>query len=178
MTDGDERLLVEAAQQDPAKFGDLYDRHFARVYAFVARRVRSRDAAEDVTAEVFHKALAHLGGYEWRGAPFGAWLLKIAGRAVIDRDRRLGREVPSSDAMPDRAADPDVDLEAVERRARLFTLVDDLPDDQRAVIVARFVDGASVKEIAQRMGKTDGAIKQLQFRALQKLRARLEGAHE
>src|SRR5215510_2669133 len=101
MTDGDERLLVEAAQQDPAKFGDLYDRHFAQVYAFVVRRVRSREAAEDLTAEVFHKALAHLGDYQWRGAPFGAWLLRIAAHAVIDRHKRAGREVPSSDAMPD-----------------------------------------------------------------------------
>src|SRR5262252_1105474 len=78
MTDADERLLVEAAQRDPSRFGDLYERHFHRVYAFVVHRLRDRDAAEDVTAEVFHKALAGLRQYEWRGAPFGAWLIRIA----------------------------------------------------------------------------------------------------
>src|ERR1700746_192656 len=68
----DERLLVEAAQKDPARFGDLYELHFELVYAFVSRRVGSRDLAEDLTSEVFHKALANLHRFEWRGVPFGA----------------------------------------------------------------------------------------------------------
>src|SRR5437899_3079488 len=83
--DDAERLLVEAAQRDPARFGDLYDRHFERVYAFVARRVRDRDAAEDVTADVFQRALAALPAFEWRGAPFAVWLLRIAANALADR---------------------------------------------------------------------------------------------
>jgi RNA polymerase sigma-70 factor (ECF subfamily) len=70
--DVDERLQIEAAQQDPARFGELYEQHFEPVYAFVARRVRDRAAAEDVTAEVFHKALAALPGFQFVGAPFGA----------------------------------------------------------------------------------------------------------
>src|ERR1700704_5745421 len=79
----DERLLVEAAQNDPAKFGDLYDIHFERIYAFVARRVRDRDKAEDLTSEVFHKALASLKTYEWRGTPFAALLFPITDNAVF-----------------------------------------------------------------------------------------------
>src|SRR5439155_24540692 len=63
----DERLLVEAAQSDPARFADLYEAHFETVYAFIVRRVRDRDTAEDLTSEVFHKALANLREYEWRG---------------------------------------------------------------------------------------------------------------
>jgi hypothetical protein len=74
----DERLLIEAAQQDPSRFAELYEKNFHRVYAFVARRVRDRDEAEDVTAEVFHEALRSLGRFQWRGAPFAAWLLRIA----------------------------------------------------------------------------------------------------
>src|SRR4030095_4374771 len=70
----DERLLVEARKADPSRFADLYERNFDRVYAFVARRVGSRSEAEDLTAEVFHQALAHLRRFEWRGAPFRAWL--------------------------------------------------------------------------------------------------------
>jgi len=175
MSDADERSLVEAAQRDLSKFGDLYERHFDRVYAYVARRVQDRDAAEDVTAEVFHKALAHLPRYQWRGAPFGAWLLKIAAHAVADRARRGAREVVASDDLPDGGADLDADLDLVEQRARLFRLVDQLPTDQRMVIVQRFVDERSIRDVAQRLKKTEGAIKQLQFRALQTLRERMGG---
>ena len=177
MSDADERSLVEAAQRDLSKFGDLYERHFDRVYAYVARRVQDRDAAEDVTAEVFHKALANLPRYQWRGAPFGAWLLKIAAHAVADRSRRDAREVAVSDDLPDGGADLDADLDLVEQRARLFRLVDQLPADQRLVIVQRFVDERSIRDVAQRLKKTEGAIKQLQFRALQTLRERLGGGH-
>jgi len=77
--EGDERLLIEAAQQDPRRFGELYERNIDRVYAFVARRAGDREEAEDLTAEVFHHALANLGRFEWRGVPFVAWLLQIAG---------------------------------------------------------------------------------------------------
>lgn len=174
--DAEERLLVEAAQRDPARFGALYERHFARVYAFVSRRVGDRDASEDLTAEVFHKALTHLPSYEWRGVPFGAWLLRIAANSVTDRARRAGREVPSSDTLPDVAAEPDVDLEGDQRRARLFALVDELPADQRTVIIQRFVEQRSIRDIAEALGKSEGAVKQLQFRAVQALRGRMEGA--
>src|SRR6266481_1300645 len=78
----DERMLVEAAQSDPAKFDALYDLNFERVYAFLASRVRDRATAEDLTSEVFHKALANLPRYEWRGVPFAAWLLRIPATAI------------------------------------------------------------------------------------------------
>jgi RNA polymerase sigma-70 factor (ECF subfamily) len=176
-SDTDDRRLVEAAQQDPSKFSDLYERHFERVYAYVARRVQDRDAAEDLTAEVFHKALANLRRYQWRGAPFGAWLLKIAANAVADRARRGAREVAGpedlSDGGPDTSLDADLDL--IDQRARLFRLVDQLPTDQRTVIVQRFIDERSIRDVAQHLKKTEGAVKQLQFRALQTLRVRMEG---
>src|SRR5262249_60358859 len=76
----DERLLIEAAQADPRRFAELYERHFARVYAFVARRARSRDEAEDLTAAVFHHALAHLGRFEGRGGSLAAWVRQRARR--------------------------------------------------------------------------------------------------
>src|SRR5437764_8766243 len=74
----DERQLIEAAQKDPRRFGELYERNFERVYAFVARRVRDRHEVEDVTAEVFQHALANLSKFEWRGVPFAVWLFRIA----------------------------------------------------------------------------------------------------
>jgi RNA polymerase sigma-70 factor (ECF subfamily) len=170
----EERRLVEAAQRDPARFGELYELHFERVYAFISWRVRNRDAAEDLTAEVFHKALANLRSYEWRGAPFGAWLMRIAANAVTDRLKHAAREVASEEDSLPTSAQPD--LAAIEHRARLFRLVEQLPADQRRVIRQRFVEQRSIREIAAELGRTEGAVKQLQFRALQNLRTQMEGA--
>jgi RNA polymerase sigma-70 factor (ECF subfamily) len=174
----DERVLVEAAQGDPAKFDELYELHFERVYAFVASRVRDRGTAEDVTSEVFHKALANLTNYEWRGVPFVAWLLRIAANAIVDQAKRAAREFPAPDDPPDTTAAPDVqasELRAVEHRAQLFRLVGQLPAVQKQVVYGRFVEQRSIREIAERLGKSEGAIKQLQLRAIQNLRAQMEG---
>ena len=83
-----ERLLIEAAQRDRSRFAELYEDNFERVYAFIARRVRDRDEAEDLTSEVFHQALANLARFEWRGVPFAAWLFRIAANAIIIRHVR------------------------------------------------------------------------------------------
>jgi RNA polymerase sigma-70 factor, ECF subfamily len=169
----DERLLIEAAQKDVTKFADLYEAHFEKVYAFLAHRTRNRNVAEDLTSEVFHKALASISSYQWRGAPFSAWLMRIAVNALSDHFRRNAREVSTG-------ADPELsgkaEQESLENRARLFRLVDQLPADQRTVIFGRFVEQKSVREIAQQLRRSEGAVKQLQLRALQKLRAQMGGA--
>src|SRR5438046_10386404 len=87
-----ERLLIEAAQRDPRRFAELYEDNFERVYAFIVRRVRDRDEAEDLTSEVFHQALANLARFEWRGVPFAAWLFRIAANAITDRAKRAAKE--------------------------------------------------------------------------------------
>jgi RNA polymerase sigma-70 factor (ECF subfamily) len=171
---------VEAAQRDPAEFEALYELHFERVYAFVASRVRDRATAEDVTSEVFHKGLANLPSYEWRGVPFAAWLLRIAANAIIDCAKRAAREFPAPDDPPEpttRLDLQDSEMQAIEHRAQLFRLVGQLPKVQKKVVYERFVEQRSIKEIAQRLGKTEGAVKQLQLRALQNLRAQMEGSH-
>jgi len=176
----DERRLVEAAQNDPAKFDALYELQFERVYAFVASRVRDRASAEDVTSEVFHKALANLASYEWRGVPFAAWLLRIAANAIVDHAKRAAREFPAPDDPPEPANDLVVqasEMRAIEHRAQLFRLVEQLPAIQKQVVLDRFVEQRSIKEIAQRLGKTEGAVKQLQLRAVQNLRAQMEGSN-
>ncbi len=169
-----ERLLIEAAQKDPGRFADLYENNFERVYAFIVRRVRDRHEAEDLTAEVFQHALANLPRFEWRGVPFAAWLFRIAANAIADRWQRISKERsdPVSDDL-DRAS-----WQEIERRAMLFQLVDDLPADQRSFIIKRFVEQKSIREIAEEFGRSEGAIKQLQFRALENLRARVGGSHE
>ncbi len=172
---GDDRLLVEAAKKDPSRFAELYELNFTRVYAFIARRVGDRDVAQDLTSDVFHKALASIQSFEWRGVPFAGWLLRIAANMIADRSKRGGREVTSQDDPPDPGTRPN--LEEIDQHARLFRLVEQLPPDQRRVIGMRFAEEKSIREIATALGRSEGAVKQLQFRALQNLRARMEGAN-
>ena len=162
----DERLIVEAAQRDPAKFAALYEANFCHVYAYVSSRVRERHEVEDIVSEVFQLALSRLATYEWRGVPFIAWLLRIARNIIADRYRSGARE----QELP--ADDPDNGLAAlaIERRAMLLLLVEELPPEQRMVLARRFGDQRSIREIADELGRSEGAVKQLQFRALQTLR--------
>ena len=171
LTQADERLLVEAAQKDPSRFAALYELHFGTVYAFIARRVQDRAAVEDLTSEVFHKALANLQRFEWRGVPFGAWLLRIAGNAVSDRAKRGGHELAVDDP-PEVSAKPR--LEQAAELAQLFRMVEELPKDQRQVVVLRFAEEKSIREIARQLKRSEGAVKQLQFRGLAGLRARID----
>ena len=168
----DDRLQVEAAQRDPSHFADLYERNFYAVYAYIARRVANRHQAEDLTADVFREALAGIGKFEWRGVPFIAWLLRIASRAIADHWQRCGREAGDPVLNSDRPGP-----EEIERSAMLFQLVDRLPEAQFRVIHMRFVEQKSIREIAGEMGRSEGAVKQLQLRAIENLRAQMEGAH-
>lgn len=175
----EERRRVEAAQRDPVRFGDLYVHYFELVYAYVARRVRDRTEAEDVAAEVFRKALQSLPRFKWTGAPFAAWLFRIASNLIADRAKRAAREgnlTGNEDGPEFRSPQAQqTDLEQSERSAGLFRLVDELVEDQRRVLLMRFAEEKSIRDIAQVLGRSEGAIKQLQFRALQHLRVKLAG---
>ena len=171
-TEPEERLLIEAAQNDPSRFAELYEQNFHRVYAYIARRVRDREEIQDLTAHVFHQALANIGKFKWKGSPFAAWLYRIAANAIADQAKRKMREsVDQPDQRSESSTAPD--LEALDRRARLFRAVDKLPEDQRRVISMRFAGEKSIREIADELGRSEGAVKQLQFRALENLRNRL-----
>ena len=169
----DERLLIEAAQADPRRFAELYENNFERVYAFIARRVRDRSEAQDLTSEVFHDALVNLKRFEWRGVPFVAWLYRIAGNAIADRAQRLARE--QNLPLPD--PPQETGYEEAERLAQLFRMVRELPEDQRRVVEMRFVEEKSIREIAGELRRSEGAVKQLQFRGLQSLRERMGEKH-
>jgi len=178
----EERRLVEAAQREPACFIELYETHFNLVYAYVARRVHHRAETEDLTADVFRRALQSLPRFKWTGAPFAAWLFRIASNLIADRAKRNAKEEPASSGGAALASPPQLqtpgeqqtDLEECERRAELFTLVDELPDDQRRVVVMRFAEEKSIGEISGELGRSEGAVKQLQFRALENLRKRIQ----
>src|SRR5688572_19702609 len=185
--EAEERRLIEAAQQDNVRFVAIYEKYFDLVYAYTARRTLNRDEAEDLTAEVFRKALENLSRFKWTGAPFGAWLLRISFNLIADRAKRAAREVASMPRAGEGVDAPSLTVrdsssaaqtqqslvEDAERSARLFGFVDDLAEDQRRVIIMRFSEERSIREIADELGRSEGAVKQLQFRALQNLRAKL-----
>lgn len=171
VTESDERMAVEAAQQDPGRFAELYEQNFHKVYAYVACRIQDRSQRQDLTAYVFQQALANIGKFNWRGAPFVTWLYRIAANAIADQARKRSREVAETELATKTGVD--LDLEQVDRRARLFRGVEALPEDQRKVILLRFAEEKSIREIAADLNRSEGAVKQLQFRGLETLRARL-----
>jgi RNA polymerase sigma-70 factor (ECF subfamily) len=164
-----EQEIVAAAQRDSSRFADLYEANFHRVYAYLVRRTGDRGVAEDLTQEVFRDALVNLQKFEWRGTPFSAWLLRIAANAAVDYWQRTRRE--SGQQIPDEPS-----IEETERTAMLFQLVERLPAAQQRVIEARFVEQKSIREIAQELDRSEGAVKQLQLRAIENLRAAMEVA--
>jgi RNA polymerase sigma-70 factor, ECF subfamily len=168
----DEKTLIESAKRDPSRFADLYEKNFYRVYAYVTNRVGDRHVAEDLTADVFREALAGIGKFEWRGVPFVAWLVGIASRLVADYWTRSGRE--TGNLL--KGSEASVPAE-IERNTMLFQLVRRLPAAQFRVIHMRFVEQKTIREIALELGRSEGAIKQLQLRAIENLRAQMEDIH-
>ena len=170
-----DRLVAEAQRGDPEAFGRIFDAYAGPIHRFIASRVNRPSDAEDLTQLVFVKALEALPRYEARGIPFGGWLFRLARNAIIDqvRTRRdhlslvaaVTRE--TDDAGPEAMATLRDDLDRVAR-----ALIE-LTDDQREVIELRFFAGLSVHETADAMGRQDGTVRGLQFRALAALRRSL-----
>src|SRR5262249_50645877 len=127
------------------------------------------------TAEVFQHALSNLSRFEWRGGPFSVWVFRIAANAIADRGRQASRQKPRPVSEDDLYKSS---WHVIERRATMFQLVDSHPEDQRSVVVKRFVEQKSIRDIAKELGRSEGAVKQLQFRAIESLRARVGGGHE
>jgi RNA polymerase sigma-70 factor (ECF subfamily) len=169
----DAALAVRASKGDVHAFGLLYDKHVAAVYRYVYYRVRDDAEAEDLTSEVFMKALRAIPRYEPRQA-FLAWLYRIARNAIIDKVRRGGRQVSFEDALehPDahQTIDPDVEILATSDSATLREALARLTPLQQEVIVLRFLEGFSTFEIAKLIGKREGTVRGIQFRALGALR--------
>ena len=168
----EERDLVERAQRDPRQFGALYDRHFQQIYRFVYSRVREQTAAEDVTSEVFMKALKAMPRYQDTGRPFAAWLYQIAVNAIADRYRTQRSTQPLDDFHDLSVAGPSLEDVATHRDEvrRIWTLVESLPHQQRTALVLKFQEDMKIEDIAVAMGKTPGAVKLLIHRGVTRLR--------
>jgi len=176
----EEELVRRAQKHDPAAFGQLYEEHFDRIYRYIVLRVRNRADAEDLTQQVFLRALEHIGSYRYRGMPFSSWLFRIAHNQVVDHWKKKSREkvkLLTQDEMAEAGALSDDDpADLAERKVGLEQLAEAcerLSDGQREVISLRFAGGLSVAETAKVMGKREGAVKVLQHVALKKLRVML-----
>lgn len=172
----DEWRLVERAKRDPEAFGALYDRHVATIYRFVYSRLRSRPDAEDVTSDVFFKALRNLGQYADTGHGFGAWLYRIAANALADRFRSPARSVELDEAF-ELPTDGQSILDQVVQRERLrlvWASIDRLPTYQRAAFILKYGEDRSIDDISRLMGRSPGAVKLLLCRGMARLRTVLQ----
>jgi len=165
-TTEDDRLLIAAAQADPARFVEIYERYVDRIYAFVSRRAENRAAAEDITSQVFEQALRTIDRFEWRNVPLSAWLFRIASNALADHWRERARD--AHETLFD-VPDPQ-ELEDIDRRIALHQQIEQLSDLQRQVIHMRFIEEKSIRDVAAALDRSEGAVKQLQLRALENLR--------
>ena len=173
---GDDEL-AERAKTSSDAFGALYDRHVRRIYSYIYYRIGQKSEAEDLTERVFVQALENLPRYEFRGAPFSAWLFRIAHNLVANWHRDSARHPQSpleeaSDRATDRDDPPSDALDAEEQR-ELRTAVARLPIDRQMLLQMKFVDERSNADIAVQMGRTEGAVKALLHRTLVALRQEL-----
>jgi RNA polymerase sigma-70 factor (ECF subfamily) len=171
------RLVERAQAGETEAFGLIYDRYFDTVFRFVYFRVGNRPLAEDLTSETFLRALKRIGSFTWQGRDLGAWLVTIARNLVADhfKSGRCRLEVTTGDALDaDRgergsAGSPEAAVVGHLTNVALLTAVKQLNPEQQECIVLRFLLGFSVAETAHSMGKNEGAIKALQYRAARAL---------
>ena len=174
----DPRVALARAGDDGA-FASLYDEYSPRLYRFLLLRVQEPADAEDLLQRVFLKVIEALPAFEDRGLPFGAWLFRIARNAAIDFERSHRSTAPL-DALVDRPVEtpgPEVLAEQSLARARVREALALLTAEQRDVVVYRFIGGLTPAEIGRLMGKREGTVRALQFRAIDRKSTRLNSSH-
>lgn len=174
----EEATLVVQAQRDPGAFGILYERYVDRVYAYIFHRVGNPHDAEDLTARTFYRALSRLHTYEDRGAPFSAWLFRIAHNLVAnwhrDRSRRSFLSLDRLWSHSHNTETPEDQIEQEEKHHALWDAIERLPEERRNLLLYKFSSRLSNVEIGELMNKSESAIKSLYFRTLAALRQDLE----
>ncbi|MGZ6340303.1 MAG: RNA polymerase sigma factor [Candidatus Limnocylindrales bacterium] len=170
-----EQLVAAARDGDAEAFGRLFDHYREPVYRYIASRIRRPTDAEDLTQIVFVKVLEALPRYESRGVPFAGWLFRLARNTVIDFVR-THREHVELEALTERSSTGPGPHEQVVTRADIDAVgvaLATLTDEQRDAIALRFFAGLSAREAAEAMGKQEGTVRGLQFRAIAALRRQL-----
>ena len=170
-----DRLVAEAKAGDREAFGRIFDAYAGPIHRFIASRVNSPSDAEDLTQLVFVKALEALPRYEARGIPFGGWLFRLARNAIIDQIRTRRDHLSLVDAVTRETDDagPEAKAALQDDLDRVAAALAELTDDQREVIELRFFAGLNVLETAVAMGRQEGTVRGLQFRAIAALRREL-----
>lgn len=167
----EERLVQRAQQGDANAFAEVYERHQSAVYRYIYYRVGEASTAEDLTSAVFVRVVESIDRFVYRGRPLLSWLYTIAGNIVIDYQRRAARGVTLP--LDERLVSGSEDVEQAAYRAatqeELAEALTHLTEDQRLVILLRFMEGMSNEEVAGTLGKSVGAVKALQHRALARL---------
>lgn len=170
----EERELIARAATDPVAFGALYERYIDRIYNYIYHRVGNQHDAEDLTARTFQRALHHIGNYVDRGAPFSAWLYRIAHNLVANwyRDNSRRRDIPLDELAQHGhgQTDPYRQLVLEEELEEVRQALRQLAPDRQAVVVLKHSEHLSNAEIAAILGKTEGAVKSLYHRTLIALR--------
>jgi len=174
-----EELLVERAKSDPEAFGVLYQEYVDRIYSYIYYRVSNHHDAEDLTARTFQQALSHIKRYKHQGVPFSAWLYRIAHNVVANwyRSRNRRKFISLDDLVMlshKKKTAPDALAERNEERAALLRAIYRLPPDRQQLLILKFTEKLSNREIGDIMERTEGAIKSLYHRTLLALREELE----
>lgn len=177
----DEYSWVERARTgDPEAIGWLYECYFDRIYKYIYLKLGDPTEAEDLSEQVFLKMIEAINGFQWQGSTFASWLYRIAHNQIVDTLRRQSRRPqvplePVSDALPSerRHDDPHYLAEQRDSRDHLREAISDLTDLQAQVIILKFGSGLTTAEVAAILDKTEGAIKSLQFSALQNLQKKM-----
>ena len=174
------RSLVELGQQgDRAALEELYLLHFDRIYSYLHMSLGNRHDAEDLTTQTFLKMLESIGRFKWQSAPFSAWLFRIAHNLAMDHFRANRRWQPEEEvpepAPPEESSAEAEAMHAIGRQSML-ELIEDLSSEQQQVLALKFVFNFSNGEAATSLGKTEGAIKSLQHRALVSLQKQISAA--
>ncbi len=174
----DETILIEQAKEEPTAFGELYERYVDKIYSYIYYRVGNDDDAEDLTARTFFQALDKIGSYEDRGAPFSAWLYRIAHNLVanLHRQRSRHKTVPFEDPVVAaiRRPSPAAVVEKQEAREALLGAIHRLPEDRQQLLLLKFVEHMPNAQIGEIMGRTESSIKSLYHRTLLALRSDLQ----
>ncbi len=168
----EENLVRRAQQRDQQAFAQLYEEHFDKIYRYVALRIGNKIEAEDITQQVFLKALQSISSFRWRGIPFSAWLFRIAHNQVVDylRKRTKQATVPLDESTVSVISDPQLLTEQGLDIEQLLSATKRLTPTQREVISLRFAGELPIAQVAKIIGKSQGAVKALQHSAIVALR--------
>lgn len=174
--EAEKELIRRAKEGESQAFGELYDHYSPQIYRFIFLKVGDKEETEDLTHQVFLKAYENMPAYENQGFPFSSWLYRIARNKVTDHYRTKKSNIPLESANPEifigTASASDM-LDGVLESERVMKAVGTLKPEYQDVVIMRFVEGLSLKETADNMDKSVGAIKLIQYRAMQELKEKL-----